>query len=79
MIIGFFAFALAIASDATLPFLVAPLLALAGLFLGAALFELQWLETVGYALLGISIVWGALSPVGWPASSLSRTPQEAIE
>lgn len=79
MIVGFLAFAIAIARERTLPPIVAPLLAVAGLFLGAALFELQWIETVGYAFLGIALVFGALGPMRFPAAGSNRTPQEAIE
>lgn len=63
MFIGYGWFGYTVVRSGVLPRSVGVFLGLAGMLLGSAIFELQWIETLGYLALASAIAWAALVPV----------------
>lgn len=64
MFIGYGAFGFAVARSGVLPVSIGVYLMVSGLLLGSAIFELQWIETLGYVALALSVTWTAsIAPV----------------
>lgn len=61
LIVGYGLFGTAIMLSGVAPRGIGVLLVISGVLLGTALFELQWIETLGYAALAVAMVWSAIS------------------